>query len=110
MPEIYGELLVAKFAHGFQVRQAGIGFSADERIGLELATIDQRRGDDSRYRTQVHLSPQQIDQRWPRAAVGHLSHFHAELLEYQHLDQMSKRADAGMPDLDDLAWLFHPAQ
>src|SRR5262249_27986151 len=42
--------------HGRQAGQAGEPFPADGGVGLELAGIDQRTGDHSRYRAQIHLA------------------------------------------------------
>jgi hypothetical protein len=45
------------------------------------------------------LAGQQVDQRRTSAAVGDLCDFNAELLEDQHLGQMTKGTDAGMTNL-----------
>src|SRR5262249_13676710 len=50
MPEINIELLVAELGHGLELRQAGERFFAYDRVGFELAGIDQWPRDDSRDR------------------------------------------------------------
>ena len=110
VPEIDIKLLVAKLAHGWQVRQASEPLAADDGIGFDLAGLDERPGDDGRLRCQIHLTRQQIDERRTGAAIRNLRGLNAEFLHHQHAGQMRIRADARVPNLDVLSGLFHPRQ
>src|SRR6516225_3808458 len=108
VPEIDVELFVAELAHGLELRQAGEPIPADDGVGLELTGPHQRPCDYSRYGAKIHLACQQIDECRTCAPIRHLRDLHAELLHDQHVGQMAKGADAGMPDLDVLSRLSHP--
>ena len=77
---------------------------------MSLPVLTSGRADHRRDRAEIHLARQEIDQRRAGAAIRNLRHLHAQLLEDQHLGQMTERADAGMADLDAAPRLFHPRQ
>src|SRR5262249_15000705 len=108
VPEIEIELGVAELAHGGQVGQAGEPCPADDGVALELAGLDQRPRRHRRLGAQIGDAAEQVVERRPGAAIGHLRDRPADLLGKQHAGKMTERAGAGTRQPGVPSGLVHP--